>query len=36
MNGAELKAILKEGGPLAFRKLGLEKDEAQKIIDRMM
>jgi 2-oxoglutarate ferredoxin oxidoreductase subunit beta len=32
----DVEPVLKEGGPLAYRKLGLEKDDAQKIIDRMM
>ncbi len=32
----DVEPVLKEGGPLAYRPLGLEKDDAQKIIDRMM
>ncbi|SVA01702.1 uncharacterized protein METZ01_LOCUS54556 [marine metagenome] len=31
----DVEPVLKEGGPLAYRKLGLEIDDAQKIIDRM-
>ena len=31
----DVEPILKDGGPLAYRKLGLEIDDAQKIIDRM-
>ena len=32
----DVEPILKTGGPLAYRTLGLDKDDAQKIIDRMM
>ena len=32
----DVEPVLKEGGPLSRRELGLGKDEAQKIIDRMM
>ena len=32
----EVEPILKTGGPLAYRTLGLDKEDAQKIIDRMM
>ena len=32
----DVEPVLKTGGPLAYRKLGLDKEDAQKIIDRMM
>ncbi len=32
----DVEPVLKEGGPLSRRALGLDKSEAQKIIDRMM
>ncbi len=32
----DVEPVLKEGGPLSMRELGLGKEEAQKIIDRMM
>ena len=32
----ELEPVLKKGGPLATRELGLDQEQAQKIIDRMM
>jgi len=32
----DVEPILSKGGPLATRPLGLGKDDAQKIIDRMM
>ncbi|GIT43116.1 MAG: hypothetical protein Ct9H300mP11_10520 [Chloroflexota bacterium] len=32
----DVEPVLKEGGPLSRRELGLDKDEAQKIISRMM
>jgi len=32
----DVEPILSKGGPLATRPLGLDKDDAQKIIDRMM
>jgi len=32
----DVEPVLKEGGPLSTRDLGLDKAEAQKIIDRMM
>ncbi|MDA1129413.1 MAG: 2-oxoacid:ferredoxin oxidoreductase subunit beta [Chloroflexi bacterium] len=32
----DVEPVLKTGGPLSTRELGLDKDQAQKIIDRMM
>jgi 2-oxoglutarate ferredoxin oxidoreductase subunit beta len=32
----DVEPVLKEGGPLSMRPLGLGKEEAQNIIDRMM
>ena len=32
----DVEPVLREGGPLSRRELGLDKDEAQKIISRMM
>jgi hypothetical protein len=32
----DVEPVLKTGGPLAYRTLGLDKEDAQKIIDRMM
>ena len=32
----DLEPVLKTGGPLATRELGLDQEQAQKIIDRMM
>ena len=32
----DVEPVLKEGGPLSRRELGLDRDEAQKIISRMM
>ena len=33
---SELEPVLDEGGPLARRPLGLNQDQSQKIIERMM
>ena len=32
----DLEPVLSKGGPLSMRELGLDKEQAQKIIDRMM